>query len=50
MEKKGLIKTIITQNIDNLHQEARSKNVLEFHGTAQTLTCIKCKKTFKSHK
>ncbi len=50
MEKKGLIKTIITQNIDNLHQEAGSKNVLEFHGTAQTLTCIKCKKTFKSHK
>ncbi|MBD3255939.1 MAG: NAD-dependent protein deacylase [Candidatus Lokiarchaeota archaeon] len=47
-EKNGLIKAVITQNIDNLHQEAGSKNVVEFHGTAQTLTCIHCKKKFES--
>jgi NAD-dependent deacetylase len=42
LEAKGFIKTIITQNIDNLHQKAGSRNVLEFHGTSRSLTCIKC--------
>lgn len=47
-EKQKLIQTIITQNIDNLHQEAGSKNILEFHGTAQTLSCIECHKQYNS--
>lgn len=34
--------TIITQNIDNLHQEAGSKNVLELHGSEFRNNCIKC--------
>lgn len=42
LEDKGVIKAIITQNIDNLHQEAGSKTVYEFHGTAQTMVCTKC--------
>lgn len=42
MEKQGLIKTIITQNIDILHHKAGSKNILEVHGTLKTLTCIQC--------
>ncbi len=42
LEKKGIIKTVITQNIDNLHQEAGSQNVYEFHGTLQTLVCVDC--------
>lgn len=42
-EKQGLLKAIITQNIDNLHQEAGSKNVYEFHGNSKTLVCTKCK-------
>lgn len=42
MESKGLIKTIITQNIDNLHQMAGNKNVIEFHGNAHTLVCTTC--------
>ncbi len=46
LEEKGLIKAIITQNIDNLHQKAGSKNVVEFHGTARTITCMDCNKTF----
>ncbi len=33
---------VITQNIDNLHQEAGSSDVVEFHGTAKTLVCMKC--------
>ncbi|MFX1284243.1 MAG: NAD-dependent deacetylase [Promethearchaeota archaeon] len=50
LEKKGLIDIIITQNIDNLHQKAGSKNVIEFHGTSRTLTCINCKRRFDNDK
>ncbi len=42
LEEKGYIKAVITQNIDNLHQAAGSKNVIEFHGTSQTLVCRGC--------
>jgi NAD-dependent deacetylase len=42
LEKMGILKAIITQNIDNLHQEAGSLNVIEFHGNAHTLECVKC--------
>lgn len=48
LEKKGLVDAIITQNIDNLHQEAGSTNVIEFHGTSRTLTCINCLKEYSS--
>lgn len=42
LEELGLLKTIVTQNIDNLHQKAGSKSVLEVHGTINTLTCGGC--------
>jgi NAD-dependent protein deacetylase/lipoamidase len=42
LEKNGLLKTIITQNIDNLHQEAGSHNVVEFHGNSHTFVCTAC--------
>lgn len=48
LEQEGLIDAIITQNIDNLHQEAGSKNVIEFHGTSRTLTCLNCQKQYES--
>lgn len=41
-ERIGKLRTIITQNIDNLHQKAGSKNVIEFHGNSQKLICIDC--------
>ena len=47
MEKEGMLKNIITQNIDNLHQEAGSREVIEFHGTSHSLVCMKCHKPFK---
>ena len=46
LERMGLLNTVITQNIDNLHQEAGSKNVIEYHGNSSTLTCLWCKKTY----
>jgi len=39
MEKLGLLQSIITQNIDNLHFEAGSKEVYEFHGNSRMLIC-----------
>ncbi len=42
LEENNFLQTIITQNIDALHQKAGSKNVVEVHGTYQTLTCLGC--------
>jgi len=42
MQKHGLIHRIITQNIDNLHQEAGSTQVFEFHGNSKSLICLVC--------
>ena len=42
MEKRKLLQSIITQNIDNLHYEAGSVNVHEFHGNSKKLKCLKC--------
>ena len=44
MENLGIIKSVITQNIDGLHHKAGSQHVLELHGTAQTATCPSCGK------
>lgn len=44
LEKEGYLKTIITQNIDNLHQKAGSRHVLELHGHMREATCIRCYK------
>jgi NAD-dependent deacetylase len=46
LEEKGLLKSIITQNIDNLHQEAGSLEIIEFHGTSHSLVCTRCEKYF----
>jgi len=46
MEKKGLLHSIITQNIDNLHQNAGSKEVYEFHGNSRYLICETCSESF----
>ncbi|MCX6057254.1 MAG: NAD-dependent deacylase [Chloroflexi bacterium] len=42
LEKAGRIASIITQNIDTLHQKAGSQTVIEMHGTMRTLTCTQC--------
>lgn len=46
LEEMGKLKAVITQNIDDLHQRAGSKNVLELHGTLYKNYCMKCGKTF----
>ena len=42
------LQTIITQNIDALHQKAGSKHVVEMHGTLRTLSCTNCFKQFEA--
>lgn len=39
LEKLNLLKAIVTQNIDNLHFDAGSKEVYEFHGNSRMLVC-----------
>ena len=42
LEQMGRLKAIITQNIDNLHQKAGSRNVIEVHGSIRDATCVRC--------
>lgn len=47
LEKAGILKGIITQNIDMLHQKAGSHTVVEFHGSIRSFTCLDCGKTYE---
>lgn len=47
LERQGKLKAIITQNIDNLHQLAGSKNTIELHGSVYKNYCTQCNKKFK---
>ncbi len=42
LEREGKLIGVITQNIDNLHQEAGSKKVVEYHGNSKYLVCTEC--------
>ncbi|MCB2195574.1 MAG: NAD-dependent deacylase [Bacteroidetes bacterium] len=46
LEHLALIKAIVTQNIDNLHYDAGSKEVYEFHGNSRMLVCTGCNKKY----
>ncbi len=43
LEAKGFLAGIITQNVDNLHQAAGSKRVVEYHGNALRFVCDTCR-------
>lgn len=46
LEDEGIVKSIITQNIDMLHQKAGSRRVIEIHGSPAQHTCLHCSKKF----
>ncbi len=46
MEKKGILSSVITQNIDGFHTDAGSINVLELHGSIKKNYCMDCGKFF----
>lgn len=48
LEEMGKLKGIITQNIDGLHQQAGSKNVLELHGSVHRNFCEQCHRFYSA--
>ncbi len=42
LQRTGHLETLLTQNIDGLHQRAGSTGVLELHGTIWEVTCLSC--------
>ena len=50
LEKQGKLKAVITQNVDGLHNEAGSVNVLELHGSALRNICLDCYKCYPIEK
>ncbi len=51
LERMGLLKSVVTQNIDGLHQKAGNSptKVIELHGTNLWAHCIQCKKRWGMH-
>ena len=46
LEAMGKVSAVVTQNIDDLHQMAGSKNVIELHGSVKRNYCMKCNKFY----
>lgn len=42
LESRDILDAVITQNIDGLHREAGSENVIEIHGNAERVACERC--------
>ncbi len=42
LEKQGILKLMITQDVDDLHSRAGSRRIAEIHGNRTKLRCIKC--------
>jgi len=50
LEKKGILSSVITQNIDDLHGLAGSRNIIELHGNAFRIKCTGCQKKISLEK
>lgn len=48
LEQKKLLETIITQNVDGLHQSAGNSDVIEFHGSFAWQRCLDCHKSLET--
>jgi NAD-dependent deacetylase len=46
LETRGVLKCVITQNVDGLHEKAGNRNLLEYHGNSLKLRCISCSARF----
>jgi len=49
LEKMGILKAVITQNVDGLHEKGGTKKVLEYHGSILKLRCVVCHSRFPNH-
>ncbi len=48
LESAGLLRGVVTQNVDDLHRRAGSKKVLEIHGHVRLATCVSCYRRYPS--
>ncbi|MFC1977584.1 NAD-dependent deacetylase [Chloroflexota bacterium] len=46
LETLGIIKCVITQNVDALHEKAGTRRLLEYHGSTAKLRCVSCGSRF----
>ncbi|MET3718567.1 NAD-dependent protein deacetylase [Arthrobacter sp. UYEF21] len=46
MERRGLLTGLITQNVDRLHEDAGSINVIDLHGRFDQVVCLDCRRTY----
>ena len=46
LEEDGLLEGVVTQNVDGLHQAARSREVVEVHGSIRGAVCLRCGSTY----
>lgn len=49
LEQQKVLRAIITQNFDGLHQRAGSREVYELHGHLRTATCLECERQIPTH-
>ena len=42
LERRGVVKAVITQNIDRLHARAGSQDLIEVHGSLDRGVCLRC--------
>jgi len=48
LERLGILKTVITQNVDGLHQMAGNSDVIEFHGNFAWQRCLDCNRSIET--
>jgi NAD-dependent deacetylase len=48
MERMGLLRHLITQNIDGLHRKAGSQGVTEIHGSLREIFCVECGREYRA--
>jgi len=46
LERRGAVSTVITQNVDGLHQKAGSGAVIELHGSIRWVCCLACREPY----
>ena len=46
LEEQGFIQSVITQNVDDLHERSGQQRVIPLHGSLRTVTCVECHSCF----
>ena len=49
LEHRGYVSCVVTQNVDALHQQAGSRNVIDLHGVLQRVRCLSCGRVTPRH-